>query len=58
MMPKQPPPTEPAPAVAPLRPGIQRHLGRTLRGVYADTLTAPVPPRLDALVAQLDKPKR
>jgi hypothetical protein len=58
VMPKPPPPPEPAPAVAPLSPGIRRHLGRALRAVYADAPTAPVPPRLEALVAQLDKPKR
>jgi hypothetical protein len=43
--------------VPPLAPGIRRHLGRTLRSHYADSLAAPVNQRLEALIAQLAKPK-
>lgn len=40
----------------PLSPNVRRHLGQTLRGHYADSLSAPVGERLEALLAQLDKP--
>lgn len=39
----------------PLSPTVRRHLGQTLRGHYADSLSAPVGERLEALLAQLDK---
>lgn len=57
--PKQPAPSaEPAQAATPLSPNVRRHLGQNLRSVYADALAAPVNQRLEALIAQLDKPKR
>ena len=41
-----------------IRPGsshaIQHHLGRKLRGMYADLPTTPVPDRLAQLLTQLD----
>ena len=43
--------------VPPLAPGIRRHLGRTLRAHCADSLAAPVSQRLEALIAQIAKPK-
>ncbi|MCJ2125026.1 hypothetical protein [Methylobacterium sp. J-077] len=42
---------------ASLSPSIRRHLGQTLRAVYADALAAPIDQRLEALVKQLGKPK-
>ena len=53
-------PVEPAQAIdtaeaPPLSPTVRRHLGQTLRGHYADSLSAPVGERLEALLAQLDK---
>lgn len=42
----------------PLSPVVRRHLGQTLRGHYADSLSAPVGERLEALLAQLDKQAR
>ncbi|GJE62319.1 NepR family anti-sigma factor [Methylobacterium trifolii] len=41
----------------PLSPGVRRHLGQNLRTLYADSLSAPVSQRLEALIAQLDRPK-
>ena len=59
VVPKQPPPpAETAQAAQPLSASVQRHLGQTLRGHYADALSAPVGQRLEALIAQLEKPKR
>lgn len=55
--PERPSPQESAPDVPPLAAGIRRHLGRTLRSHYADALAAPVSQRLEALIAQLAKPK-
>ena len=49
-----------APAVPnapPLNATVRRHLGQNLRSHYADSLSAPVSQRLEALIAQLDKPK-
>ena len=42
----------------PLSANVRRHLGQNLRTHYAEALTAPVSQRLEALIAQLDKPKR
>ncbi|MCJ2063462.1 hypothetical protein MKK63_12165 [Methylobacterium sp. J-088] len=55
--PERPAPVEATADVPPLAPGIRRHLGRTLRSQYADSLAAPVSERLEALIAQLVKPK-
>ncbi|NEU10618.1 hypothetical protein G3T14_00555 [Methylobacterium sp. BTF04] len=41
----------------PLSANIRRHLGSSLRNFYADTLVEPVDARIEALIAQLDKPK-
>lgn len=43
-------------AAPPLNATVRRHLGQTLRGHYADTLSAPVDEHLEALLAKLDKP--
>lgn len=51
-----PPAGEGPEGVAPLSHNVRRHLGQTLRGHYADSLAAPVSERLEALIAQLDKP--
>lgn len=56
--PERPPETVPVAGAAPLSAGVRRHLGQTLRTHYADALAAPVNQRLEALIAQLDKPKR
>lgn len=50
-------PSEPKPAGPPLNASVRRHLGRNLRTLYADSLSAPVSQRLEALIAQLDRPK-
>ncbi len=42
--------------IPPLSRNVRRHLGQNLRGHYADALSAPVSERLEALIAQLDKP--
>lgn len=61
---RSPPPADPAPvmdpaaATPPLSPAVRRHLGQNLRGHYAESLSAPVNQRLEALIAQLDKPGR
>ncbi len=52
------PASGPADAVPPLSRTVRRHLGQNLRGHYADSLSAPVNERLEALIAQLDKPGR
>lgn len=44
-------------AAAPFGPGVRRHIGRTLRGIYAETLTAPPGERIEALLARLDDRK-
>jgi hypothetical protein len=46
------------PATPTLGPGIRRHLGHTLRTVYADILSDPPGARLEALLARLGKGKR
>lgn len=59
--PRRSSPDEQPPATPPLSAGVRRHLGRNLRSLYADSLSAPlsdpVSERLDALIAQLDRPK-
>ncbi|KAB1075682.1 NepR family anti-sigma factor [Methylobacterium planeticum] len=45
------------PTVAPLSPSVRRHLGRSLQALYAETLSAPVGARLEALLARLDPRK-
>lgn len=52
------PAMDPAGTAPPLSPAIRRHLGQNLRGHYAETLSAPVSERLEALIAQLDEPER
>ena len=49
---------EAAPASVSLSASVRRHLGQNLRTLYADSLSAPVNQRLEALIAQLDRPKR
>ena len=56
--PERPAETGPMAASTPLSASVRRHLGQNLRTHYADALTAPVSQRLEALIAQLDKPKR
>ncbi|MFC6746525.1 NepR family anti-sigma factor [Methylobacterium persicinum] len=48
----------PSGATPPLSPAVRRHLGRNLQGHYAEALSEPVSERLEALIAQLDKPSR
>ena len=55
-LPERPP--APSPAAPGLSPNVRRHLGQNLRTLYAETLAAPVSQRLEALIAQLDRPKR
>ena len=55
--PQMSPPGETPQAQPPLHPSVRRHLGQNLRNLYADTLSAPVSERLEALIAQLDRPK-
>ncbi|SDA25320.1 hypothetical protein SAMN02799622_03608 [Methylobacterium sp. UNC378MF] len=50
--------TERSTEAAPLSPNIRRHLGQHLRTLFTDALSAPVDPRLEALIARLNKPKR
>ncbi|WP_375465351.1 NepR family anti-sigma factor [uncultured Methylobacterium sp.] len=50
-------PDEAKPASPPLNASVRRHLGRNLRTLYADSLSAPVSQRLESLIAQLDRPK-
>jgi hypothetical protein len=51
-------PVEAGTVVPPLSRTVRRHLGQNLRGHYADSLSAPTSERLEALIAQLDKPGR
>lgn len=37
---------------------VRRHLGRNLRGLYADTLATPLGERIEGLLERLDRPKR
>lgn len=38
-----------------LHPTIRRHLGRSLREHFSESLSAPVGGKLEALIAELDK---
>lgn len=49
---------ETVPVGTSLSASVRRHLGQNLRTLYADSLSAPVSQRLEALIAQLDRPKR
>lgn len=42
----------------PLSPSVRRHLGKSLRSFYAETLSEPVSERFEALLARLETPKR
>jgi hypothetical protein len=41
----------------PLSPSVRRHIGKSLRTHYAETLAEPVSERLEALLARLQAPK-
>lgn len=41
----------------PLSPSVRRHLGKSLRSHFADSLTEPVGERLESLIGRLDTPK-
>lgn len=41
----------------PLNANIRRHLGSNLRNLYADVLNEPPDARIEALLAELGKPK-
>jgi hypothetical protein len=56
--PERPDEPERTTATPPLSAGVRRHLGQNLRAFYADALAAPASQRLEALIAQLAKPKR
>jgi hypothetical protein len=56
--PERPSGTAPATSTPPLSADIRRQIGHNLRALYADTLSAPIDPRLEALIAELAKPKR
>ncbi len=56
-MPKEPSPLPVSPPAA-LKPVARRRIGESLRGLYADTLSAPMSPRLTELLAQIEKPQR
>ncbi|MEE7448330.1 hypothetical protein MRF4_11150 [Methylobacterium radiotolerans] len=56
--PERPSETERTVDAPPLSPDIRRHLGQNLRTLFTDTLSAPVDPRLEALIARLNQPKR
>ncbi|WP_457106281.1 hypothetical protein [Methylobacterium sp. P5_C11] len=56
--PERPDEPERTAATAPLPPGVRRHIGQNLRTFYSDALAAPANQRLEALIAQLAKPKR
>jgi hypothetical protein len=56
--PERPSGAEPATGTPPLSADIRRHLGQNLRALYADTLSAPANPRIEALATQLAKQKR
>ena len=46
-------------AAAPrLGANVRRHLGRNLRGLYADSLATPFGERIESLLERLDRPKR
>ncbi|MGH1573201.1 hypothetical protein ACRAWG_24220 [Methylobacterium sp. P31] len=56
--PERPSGTEPAAGTPPLSAEVRRHLAQNLRALFADTLSAPASQRIEALVAELAKPKR
>lgn len=56
-MPKEPSRSPEPPPLAPLKPAVRRQIGQSLRGLYADTLSAPMNERLTDLLAQIEKPK-
>ncbi|MEE7503698.1 hypothetical protein ACLBXO_14860 [Methylobacterium sp. C33D] len=56
--PERPSETERTVDAPPLSSDIRRHLGQNLRALFTETLSAPVDPRLEALIARLGKPKR
>ncbi|WP_162559698.1 hypothetical protein [Methylobacterium radiodurans] len=56
-MPKEPN-RLPEPPPATLKPVVRRRIGESLRGLYAEALSAPLGPRLADLVAEIEKPKR
>lgn len=41
-----------------LSSNVRRHLGKSLRNYYADSLSEPVSERIETLLARLDAPKR
>ncbi|MRI53435.1 hypothetical protein D8770_05630 [Methylobacterium sp. DB1607] len=41
----------------PLSPSVRRHLGKSLRSHFADSLTEPVGERLETLIDRLDAPQ-
>jgi hypothetical protein len=56
-MPKEPSPL-PEPPPAALKPVARRRIGESLRGLYADALSAPMSPRLAEVLSQIEKTKR
>ena len=46
--------TKAANGAPPLSPSVRRHLGKSLRSHYADSLTEPVSERLETLIGRLD----
>lgn len=46
--------TKPTSGTPPLSPSVRRHLGKSLRSHYADSLTEPVGERLETLIGRLD----
>lgn len=50
-------PTTGGSAAPPLSPSVRRHLGKSLRSHYADSLTEPVGERLETLIGRLDEPQ-
>ncbi|GJE71395.1 hypothetical protein [Methylorubrum podarium] len=50
-------PARGASAAPPLSPSVRRHLGKSLRSHYADSLTEPVGERLETLIGRLDTPQ-
>lgn len=47
----------PRPGPPPLNAGIRRHLGLSLRSLYAEILSEPPSTRIEALLTRLGKPK-
>ncbi|WP_197430781.1 MULTISPECIES: NepR family anti-sigma factor [Methylobacterium] len=57
-MPKEPSRLPETPPPAQLKPAARRQIGQSLRGLYADSLSAPMGQRLTDLLAQIEKPDR